>query len=166
MLVQKRLKLTNIVCLDNIWSTLNWKLPAVSHVWSYLVHCFNLVSGDLSKKILLTTSIVCEPSAAIGKTADANGWEIWLEVHHTGCVPNWYRAGLICPLTALPDTPERKWETLMRRSIRIWGIWTESVNFKISFLAGAYQTHVVVLEHGAIKRKKYTYIAFVSKRLT
>ena len=31
-----------------------------------------------------------------------------------------------------------------------WGIWTESVNFKISFLAGAYQTHVVVLEHGAI----------------
>ena len=31
-----------------------------------------------------------------------------------------------------------------------WGIGTERVNFKICFLAGACQTHGVVLEHGAI----------------
>lgn len=51
--------------------------------------------------------------------AEANGWKIWLEVHHTGWVPNWYSAGLICPLTALPDTPEIKLNTQMKASFHM-----------------------------------------------
>ena len=38
-----------------------------------------------------------------------------------------------------------------------WGIWTGSVKFNTFFLAGAYWTHVVILEHTAIWREIYRF---------
>ena len=66
--------------------------------------------------------------------AEANGWKIWLEVHHTGWVPNWYSAGLICPLTALPDTPEIKLNTQMKASFHMncHRVISKDVNSQIS----------------------------------